>query len=130
LLRDSNKENWRDVQQADREKSDVNHRFMTVVGVCERNVECWLTADATWLATEVGTDPAKFQVDDPKSAVEAALAVTARDRQESKIIALIERAPLHRWLVNRSFEDFFDQLWLQAKRLGCGIPNLRDAAMR
>ena len=45
LLRDANDESWRDVAGADRAACKPEDEHLAVVGVCDRNVECWLVAD-------------------------------------------------------------------------------------
>src|SRR5580704_543202 len=52
LLRDANDENWREVEKDDREACKTEHVHLIVVGVCDRNVESWLTADKQYAAEE------------------------------------------------------------------------------
>jgi hypothetical protein len=126
FLRDANTENWREVLRADCGRCPSEHSHLTVFGVCDRNVECWICADAAWIANETNRQPADFRVADPKSVFEKSMGSTARDRKEKEIADLIREAPLGNWLTNRSFEDFYDKLWQRSKNLGCAIENLRD----
>lgn len=127
FMRDANAENWRDVVDVDNGRCLPEHQHLSVFGVCDRNVECWLCADAQWVAREVGRTAEEFKVDDPKGVFESAMQVITTDRKEPEIAALVGRAPLHRWLRNRSFEHFYDELWLKSKEHGCQIENLRES---
>jgi len=126
FLRDANEENWRAVLNADTDRCCDEHKHLTVFGVCDRNVECWMCADRDWIAKRTAKETAEFQVADPKAAFESALAITARDRKENEIAELVQDAPLRNWLANRSFEDFYDNLWQKSKEHNCRIENLRE----
>jgi hypothetical protein len=125
FLRDANNEAWRTVLQADEDRCLPEHKHLVVFGVCDRNIECWLCADADWMAKETGCEPSTFRVPDPKEAFEGAMHVTGFDRKEQEIAAMVLRAPLKRWLSNRSFEEFYDRIWDKSKERGCKIENLR-----
>ena len=85
-----------------------------------------MCADRDWIAKRTAKETAEFQVADPKAAFESALAITARDRKENEIAELVQDAPLRNWLANRSFEDFYDNLWQKSKEHNCRIENLRE----
>jgi hypothetical protein len=126
FLRDANKEEWRDVLRKDEERCRSEHRHIAVFGVCDRNVECWLCADADWLAKQIGRPARDFRVEDPKAAFESALGVCRSDRKEEEIAGLVKDAPLQHWLANPSFEDFYGKLRDAAKRFPCEFENLRE----
>jgi hypothetical protein len=126
FVRDANREDWREVRRADQARCLPEHTHLAVVGVCDRNVECWLCADPVWLAARTGRQRAEFAVDDPKGAFESALQVTSFDKKESEIAALVQEAPLRQWLRNGAFDAFYNDLWQKSKELGCGIENLRE----
>jgi pantoate kinase len=50
------------------------------------------------------------------------------DRKEEAISDLVREAPLHSWLRNPSFEDFYNQVRRMSQRLGCQIENIREAS--
>jgi hypothetical protein len=127
FLRDANSEEWRDVLQADEEHCPSECQHITIFGVCGRNVECWLCADADWIAKETHREAATFRVDDPKSAFAEAMGLMGFDKKEPEIAALVQRAPLRNWLSNRSFKEFYDRLWAKSKERGCKIENLLQA---
>jgi hypothetical protein len=127
FLTDSNAEAWREVRKGDAEKCPPHYQHLSVFGVCLRNAECWLAADAGHIAKRFGRNETEFQVDDPKGVVESSFGITGTEKQEAAVAEFVRTAPLHRWMANPSFEDFFDQLWQKSKELGCQIENLRES---
>jgi len=127
LLRDANNEDWRDVAKSDHESCKPNDESLVVVGVCDRNVECWLVVDPGYAARRTGHPADAFNVDDPKNVFNRAMEITARDDQAEKLKSYVVDAPLQRWLTNRSFEHFYDQLWQKSKELQCTLENLRES---
>ena len=125
MLRDANNENWRDVQKGDRASCSPEHGHLAVFSVCDRNVECWLTADRDYAAGRTNRAASDFDVPDPKKAFEAAMGITSRDRKVAEIVEYVQGALLRRWLANGSFEDFYDQLWRKSREMNCAMPNLR-----
>jgi hypothetical protein len=126
FLTDANVNPWREVQKGDSDKCHPQFKHLSVFGVCLRNAECWLATDPGHLASVSGRNEVDFRVPDPKSIVESAFGVTGTDKQEPTIAKFVSTAPLHHWLSNPSFKDFFDQLRQKSKELGCKIENLRD----
>lgn len=124
FLRDSNNENWREVLNAHEEDCRLEHRHLTIFGVCDRNIECWLCADAGWIAGETQRQAAEFRVDNPKAAFEQAFGITGLDRKEQEIAAMVLRAPLRNWLRNRSFREFYERLRDKSQEMGCQMENL------
>jgi len=127
FLRDANDEGWREVLTAYEGDCRPEHRHVTIFGVCDRNVECWLCADADWIAKKTGHQPNEFRVTDPKKAFEKALHITGFDRKEEEIAMLVQRAPLRNWLSNRSFREFYERIWSKSKEKGCKIENLQES---
>lgn len=129
FLRDSNLEDWRDVLKADEAKCPPEYRHRVVFGVCARNAECWLAADPDHLAAKLGRNRADLVIDDPSPTVKAAFGLVGFDReqQEARVAAFVAGAPLHRWFQNRSFENFYEQLWQRSKQSGCDLENLRES---
>jgi hypothetical protein len=126
FLRDANDENWREVLKAYEEDCRAEHKDFTIFGVCDRNIECWLCADADWIAKETGRQPNEFRVTDPKEVFEKAMHITGFDRKEQEIAMLVQRAPLKNWLSNRSFKEFYERIWDKSKERGCKGGNLRE----
>jgi hypothetical protein len=128
FLRDANTEHtdWREVLMAYEEDCKLEHKHLTIFSVCDRNVECWLCADADWIAKETGRRPDEFRAPDPKDRFEEAMGITRLDKKEEEIAAMIQRAPLRNWLTNRSFEEFYERIRTKSKETGCKIENLRE----
>ncbi len=126
FLCDSNGPDWRTVLAEETARCLPEHAHLAVFGVCLRNVECWLATDPDWIANKFDRHRADFTVEDPKGNVESAFGVTRLDKQEEAIAEFVRTAPLHRWMQNPSFEDFFEKLWQMSKGLECKIENLRD----
>ncbi len=127
FLRDANDEEWREVLRADEEVCQPEYRPLAIFGVCQRNVECWLCADADWIAKRTGSQPNEFRVADPKGPFEKAMGITGLDRKEHEIASLVQDAPLKAWLSNnRSFEEFYERIWDKSKERGCKIENLQE----
>jgi|SRR6266568_8097672 len=126
FLTDSNEAQWRDVLRAEQGRCRPEHKHVTVFGVCMRNVECWLAADADHIANHFGRSRHEFAVNDPKGIIEAAFNIGADDKKESEVATFVRNAPLRRWLNNPSFEHFYDGLRAKSLELGCQIENLRE----
>lgn len=126
FLSDCNNEDWRSVLKQELDQVPEQYQHIVIVGICDRNVECWFCADVDWLAKQLGKNAEFFRVEDPKSIFEEALGITPRDRKESEIMDLVHEAQLKNWLHNRSFEDFYDKAWAKSKQLGCGMENVRE----
>jgi hypothetical protein len=126
FLTDSNVTSWRGVLRVEQDKCRPEHRHITVFGVCLRNVECWLAADADHIANQFARPRHLFSVDDPKGVVEAAFGVSRDDRKEAEIAAFVRNAPLRQWLNNPSFEEFYESLRQKSLELGCHFENLRE----
>jgi len=90
-------------------------------------VECWLCTDTDWIAKRYNRSTEEFRVSNPKGIFNTVLGISYRDTREEEIAELVMQAPLHRWLHNKSFEAFYDKLWLYSKKSGCTIENLREA---
>jgi len=127
FLTDANKQDWRRVKQRESKFVPVEFRHITLYGVANRNIECWLAADRDYLAQKLGISPKKLDVDDPKGVFEDALGVTRSDRKEEEIALIVRDAPLLHWLErSRSFETFYEDVRLLSKQEGYHIPNERE----
>ena len=127
FLRDANEESWREVLKADEERCRPEHKHLSIFGVCDRNVECWLCADADWIAKATGHRSDEFRVPDPKDPFEEAVGITRLDKKEEEIAALVQRAPLKNWFSNHSFKEFYERARGKSKERGCQIENLRES---
>lgn len=122
FLTDCDVRPWRQVQQEERQRVPPERSALTVVGVADRNGECWICMDADYVATVTGLPASDFRVNDPSGPFKAATA----DMGEAEIAKVIAEAPLRHWLRNDSFEDFYKQVRSLSQRLGCTVENLLD----
>jgi hypothetical protein len=129
FLTDANDRPWRDVQQDERDKFPPEWLPLTIHGVPDRNIECWLCAEPDWLGNQLGCGGGQFRVDDPKNAFESTMGISRDDRKEAEISSLVRDAPLWRWLSKDSFEDFYGQVRRMSLQLDCTIENLLDRQM-
>lgn len=128
ILRDANREDWRDVLKRESEMVPGDVRQVTLYGVADRNIECWLCADLDFAASQLGIDSEQLRsAEDPKRVLDEALGGRQSGEQDSKIAALVQTAPLRNWIgASRSFERFYEDARDLAQRSGqCQIPNER-----
>ncbi|HNQ21727.1 MAG TPA: hypothetical protein PKK06_01385 [Phycisphaerae bacterium] len=131
FLSDADTGEWRDVQRNEVAKLPDRIRAFVVYGMADRNIECWLCGDPQYIASKTGRAVAAFRAENPKGAFESAMGITRDDKKEDEIASLVSEAPpavLKTWYGQRSFKDFFDQLWAVGRQRGCEIENLRETA--
>jgi len=126
FLTDSNDRPWRDFQHEMRQVFPQERRELAILGVAERNVECWICQDVNYVATKLNVPSSELAVPDPKGRFESAIGMSATDKKESEIASLVEEAPLRNWLTSDSFNDFYEQVRDMGQRHRCAIQNLRD----
>jgi len=131
ILSDADETNWREIQRREVGKLPDSIEPFAVYGMADRNVECWLCADARYIAKETGRAAEDFAVADPKGAFESAMDISRDDKRESKIAEVVREARpdvLQHWLGNSpSFKDFYNQLRTVSKQRECAIENLRES---
>jgi hypothetical protein len=127
FLTDANKQEWRQVKQHEREFVLAEFRHITLYGVADRNIECWLAADRAYLAQRLGISPKALDVRDPKRIIERTLGITTYDRKGEEIALIVAEAPLGNWLKRSpSFEAFYEDARALSKQEGRVIPNERE----
>lgn len=95
FLMDANDRQWRDVQKEARDRFPGDRLALAVLGVADRNVECWICLEADYVAGVLGVPAADLRVPDPKGRFESAMGIDRDDRKEAKIEDLVKNAPLH-----------------------------------
>jgi len=129
FLRDANDENWREVLRQDEAKCPGEYRHLVIFGVCDRNAECWLAAAPGHLACHVGGNLGDFTGADPSPAVKRAFGLVgfSKSQQEPRVAQYVKSGPLDRWLNNKSFEHFYEQVRQKSKEIECpNMENLRN----
>jgi len=126
-IRRDNLQEWHEVKQRESQHVPVDYNHITLYGVADRNIECWLAADREYLAQQIRITPKELDVTDPKDVIEHAMGITSYDKKEEEIVAIVISAPIRNWLNNsRSFEEFYEEARLLSKRLNQPIPNERE----
>lgn len=124
VLTDANGRKWHEVRKAEQAALPDNVPLELLVGVCDRNVECWICADADYVAAAANCDSAAFRVPDPKGVLQRALGVTKYSTQEERIREIVAKAPLKAWNnASPSFHAFYGDARALSLRLGCAIPD-------
>jgi len=127
FLTDANEQNWRQVKKRESNLVPDEFQHMTLYGVADRNIECWLAADRDYLARRLGILPKELDVLDPKGVIEGALDVTSYNRREEEIASIVHDAPFRDWLKHApSFEAFYEDARVLSKQEGYSIPNERE----
>jgi hypothetical protein len=124
ILTDSNNRTWHEVRDEERAAVPQALPLEVLIGVCERNVECWICADADHVAKAAQCDPFRLRATDPKGPFQSALGVSKYDTQEDRIREIVTGAPLKTWIsVSPSFRAFYKDARALANRLLCAIPD-------
>ena len=124
---DANDRNWREVKNETRERVPGERLEFTIIGVADRNVECWIWLDPSYVASALRLAPQVLHIGNPKERFVSAMSIERDDRKEPEIAALVRDAPLRRWLAEPSFEDFYDQIRAMSLRRACEVENLRQS---
>lgn len=134
VLTDANVYRWQDVKRRESRRVPDDCRHLTLFGVADRNVECWLAADRGALAAELGCRAEEIPTGDPSDFVKRRFGLKDREGKEAartRVREYVVRAPLGSWIrASDSFADFHDGARRLAKRTGCAIPNERNDGVR
>ncbi|MCX7425048.1 MAG: hypothetical protein NTW96_05395 [Planctomycetia bacterium] len=116
VLTDSDTSPWREVKTRERNRVPPDCQYMSVFGVAERNIECWLAADRGALATELGCRPEEIPTEDPSDFVKRRFRLGERDEgrvdAKNRIQAFVAAAaPLRTWIEgSESFQSFCEDV--------------------
>jgi len=128
FLIDGNGADWKSVKSNVARCVLAEHEHIVLIGIPDRNIECWICCDASYISKELQIDARQLNTGDPKGVFEGALAISRDEKQELKIRELVKNAPVKNWLNNRSFEDFYDGVLKFSQRKGCNVTNERQNA--
>lgn len=131
VLTDADDAEWRDIYNREWNKVPEDCKHITVFGVANRNIECWLSIDRPALAAELGCKAEDIPADNPSGFVKRKFGVGSRgtERQvgEKRIEKFVSEVSFYHWLRNcKSFEHFWDQIYTLSKQANCSIPNERE----
>ena len=134
VLTDADADRWQDVKRRESDKVPGECRHLTLFGVADRNVECWLAADRVALGAELECRAEDVPLENPSGFVKRRFGLTDRDRRKAakkRVRRYVARAPLRSWIAaSDSFADFHDEARRLAARTGCEFPNERNDGIR
>ena len=127
LLTDADATSWREVRTRESAKIPDDYQHVTVLGVAERNIECWMAIDRHALAKELQCPVGDIPEDDPSDFVKRRFELTDRDKKgdaRKRVHDFVAGAPLKNWIENSpSFGAFYRDARQLALRTGCRFPN-------
>ena len=132
VLTDADTNPWQHVKSREARKVPEQCRHLTLFGVADRNIECWLAADRDALAGELGCRPEDIPTDDPSGFVKRRFGLGGRTRQKAarkRVSDYVAGASLKPWIQESpSFRDFYDDARALAQRAECpSFPNELEA---
>lgn len=132
FLTDADANPWRDVKRRESDRIPEDCKHLTLFGVAEENIECWLAIDQEALAHELECSKEDIPTDNPSKSnfIKRRFGLTDRDtRQNAKarIRDYVAEAPLRTWIRNSdSFADFYEEARDLATQNECSIRNERE----
>lgn len=127
VVMDSDEDEWRNVKKEGWAEVPEEAKHATVLGVADRNIECWLSLDRDALAKELDCRPSDIPSPNPSGFVKREFGIQARhDAGSERIKRFVSSVVLFNWVNDDSFGDFYDQIRRLSKLEGCEIPNERE----
>ena len=131
VLTDADANPWRTVKSRESSRIPTDCGHLTLFGVADRNIECWLAIDRGALANELGCRVEDIPPGDPSGFVKGGFKRRARSRGQDVqeyVSDYVKQAPLRPWIEeSRSFATFYEDARRLALRTGCPFPNEREA---
>lgn len=127
VLTDADANPWRDVKRRESAKIPTDCEHLTLFGVADRNIECWLAIDRVALACELKCSVEDIPSDNPSRFVKRNFGLTDRDKKQgakARVRDYVARTSLRSWLAESdSFQDFYDEARRLAVQNKCSIPD-------
>ena len=132
VLTDADTNRWQHVKSRKSGRVPEQCRHLTLFGVADRNIECWLAADRGALAGELGCRPEDIPADDPSGFVKRRFGLGGRTQQKAareRVSDYVAGASLKPWIQESpSFRSFYDDARALAQRAECpSFPNELEA---
>ena len=131
VLTDADANRWRDVKRRESDRISEDCQYLTLFGVAERNIECWLAIDRSALARELKCSEEDIPKDNPSDFIKRRFGLTDRDKKQNakaRICNYVLQASLREWIEGSdSFEDFYEEARRWAAQNECSIPNERES---
>ena len=130
VLTDADANRWRDVKRRESGRIPEDCQHLTLFGVADRNIECWLAIDRSALARELECQVEDIPTDDPSDFIKRRFELTERDKKQNakaRVCDYVAQVSLKTWIEGSdSFEDFYEQARDLATQNACSIPNERE----
>ena len=132
VLTDADANRWRDVKRRESDRIPEDCKHLTLFGVADRNIECWLAIGRGALARELKCRVEEIPTDDPSKSnfIKRRFGLTDRDTKQdakARICNYVEQASLREWIEGSdSFEDFYEDARDLAIQNGCSFRNERE----
>ena len=127
VLTDADANKWQDVKRRESAKIPTDYEHLTLFGVADRNIECWLAIDRGALARELECLVEDIPSDNPSHFVKRRFGLTNRDEKQdakARVRDYVARASLKAWIAG---SDSFQNFYAGARRLAvqnkCSIRN-------
>ena len=128
FLTDADANPWRDVKRLESDRIPEDCKHLTLFGVADRNIECWLAIDRGALARELKCRVEEIPTDDPSDFIKRHFGLPGsnkldKDDAKARICDYVAQAALRTWIEDSdSFEDFYQQARRWAAQNECSIP--------
>lgn len=127
VLTDADANQWLDVKKRESAKIPTDYEHLTLFGVADRNIECWLAIDRGALARELECSVEDIPSDDPSRFVQRRFGLKNRDEKQDAKVRIrdyVARTSLRSWLAGSdSFQDFYKEARRLAVQNECSIPD-------
>lgn len=132
VLTDADATPWRKVKRDESKKIPDDCKHLTLFGVADQNIECWLAIDQEALACELECSKEDIPTDNPSKSnfIKRRFGLTDRDTKQNakaRICNYVAEVSLRTWIKDsKSFEDFYEDARDLAIQNGCSFPNERE----
>ena len=127
VLTDADANPWREVKKRESAKIPDDCKHLTVLGVADRNIECWLAVNRQALAGELECTVNDIPDGDPSDFIKQRFGLSNRDSRHSakkRVCDYVALAPLKSWIEGSdSFETFYREARQFALQAECAFPN-------
>ncbi len=132
VLTDADANRWRDVKRRESDRIPEDCKHLTLFGVADRNIECWLAIDRGVLARELKCRVEDIPRNDPSNFVKRHFGLPGsnkldKDDAKARVCNYVAEVSLRTWIKDsKSFEDFYEDARDLATQNGCSFPNERE----
>ena len=127
VLTDADGNPWREVKTRESARIPDDFGHLTVFGVADRNIECWLAVNRKELAVALECAVNDIPDGDPSDFIKRGWGLSDRDTRQAakaRVRDYVAQAPLKSWIKGSdSFGDFYRDARRFALRAQCAFPN-------